>query len=393
MSRYPLASTTWDEEEYAAINKVIASGLFTMGESVAAFERAFASFLGVRFCVMVNSGSSANLLMVAALFHKRHDPLRKGDEVIVPAVSWGTTYYPLYQYGLKLKFVDIDIETLNYDLDQLSSAVGPGTRMVVAVNILGNPNDFNALTGILRGRNILLIEDNCESLGASYQGKQAGTFGLMGSFSTFFSHHISTMEGGIVATNDEEMYQLLLSLRAHGWTRNLPEQNLICGRKSEDSFEEAFRFVLPGYNLRPLEISGAIGVEQLKKLPQLVANRRQNAAEFRKIMQNYPVFQIQREIGNSSWFGFSIIVREDAPFSRERVLRRLREKQIEFRPIVAGNILNHDVVKWFDHTVHNKIVNADIVAKNGLYVGNHHYHLQAEFDALAAALDEVNSGC
>ena len=264
---YPLANSTWDHDEFDAMQRVIESSQFTMGERVKAYERGFAHYQESRYAVMVNSGSSANLLMVAALFFKSTRPLKPGDEVIVPAVSWSTSYTPLHQYGLKLKFVDVDLETLNFDLDALESAVSENTRLIMAVNLLGNPNEFNRITEIIGGSEIVLIEDNCESLGAKFDGKKAGSFGVMGSFSSFFSHHISTMEGGIITTDDEELYHILLSLRAHGWTRNLPKHNKITPPKSDDPFEESFRFVLPGYNVRPLELSGAIGVEQLKKLP------------------------------------------------------------------------------------------------------------------------------
>ena len=267
--KFPLATASWGQEELDAMQRVIASGMYSMGANVRAFERDFAQYIGSQHCVMVNSGSSANLLMVAALFYTKNPKLKlqRGDEVIVPAVSWSTTYYPLYQYGLKIKFVDIDLHTLNYDLDQLEQAVTDKTRAIMAVNLLGNPNDFERINQIVGKRDIVLIEDNCESLGATYKGKQAGTFGVMGTFSTFFSHHISTMEGGLIVTDDEEMYQILLSLRAHGWTRNLPQQNHVCSDKSDDPFEESFRFVLPGYNVRPLEMEGALGVEQLKRAP------------------------------------------------------------------------------------------------------------------------------
>ncbi len=304
--RFPLASSTWGEEEKNVMLRVIESGMFTMGAEVAAFEEQFAQYIGSRYCVMVNSGSSANLLMTAALFYRKENPLQRGDEVIVPAVSWSTTYFPLYQYGLKLKFVDIDLETLNYDLDQLEEAVTQKTRLIMAVNLLGNPNDFNLIKAIIGEKNILLIEDNCEAMGASYDGRKTGTFGVMGSFSTFFSHHISTMEGGMVVTGDEELYHILLSLRAHGWTRNLPSHNMVCGEKSDDPFEESFRFVLPGYNVRPLELEGTIGIEQLKKLPRFIEQRRENARYFKEVMKDHPDLVIQKEIGESSWFGFSL---------------------------------------------------------------------------------------
>ena len=305
--KYPLATATWDQAEYDALQSVITSGMFTMGPKVFEFERQFASYLGAKHCVMVNSGSSANLLMVAALFYSKNPDLilKPGDEVIVPAVSWSTTYYPLHQYGLKIKFVDIDLQTLNYDLDALEKAVTDNTRLIMAVNLLGNPNDFDRIKTIIGTRKITLIEDNCESLGAEFQGKKAGTFGVMGSYSSFFSHHISTMEGGLISTDDDELHHILLSLRAHGWTRNLPKVNHVCSDKSDDPFKESFRFVLPGYNVRPLEMSGALGIEQVKKLPSLIAERRKNAAMLQTVMQDHPKVLIQQEIGASSWFGFS----------------------------------------------------------------------------------------
>lgn len=389
MSNYNLASTTWDEAEYQAMQKVIASGMFTMGEHVAQFEREFAGYVNAKYSVMVNSGSSANLLMVAALFYRENGVLKRGDEVIVPAVSWSTTYYPLYQYGLRLKFVDIDAETLNYDLAQLADAVSDKTRMIMTVNLLGNPNDFSVISKIIGSRDIILLEDNCESIGATYQGRQAGTFGLMGSFSTFFSHHMSTMEGGVIATDDEELYHILLSLRAHGWTRNLPKHNKVCGTKSDVAFEESFRFVLPGYNVRPLELSGAIGVEQLKKLPSFVQSRRDNAKAFQAIMSDFPYFQIQKEIGESSWFGFSLIVRNEAPFSRQDVIQQLEENQIEYRPIVTGDFTKKEVIKWFDYSIHGELKNAEIIDKNGLFIGNHHFSLGYQLDLLVYALRGV----
>jgi CDP-6-deoxy-D-xylo-4-hexulose-3-dehydrase len=382
--KFPLATATWGQEEQAAMQRVIASGMFTMGENVKAFERDFASYVGSQHCVMVNSGSSAILLMVAALCYTKNPKLKlnRGDEVIVPAVSWSTTYYPLYQYGLKIKFVDIDLETLNYDLDQLEMAVTDDTRAIMAVNLLGNPNDFNCINEIIAGRDIVLIEDNCESMGAKFKGKQAGTFGVMGGYSSFFSHHISTMEGGMIVTDDEELYQILLSLRAHGWTRNLPKHNLVCGEKSDDPFEESFRFVLPGYNVRPLEIEGALGIEQVKRLPMLIEERRKNGKLLQAAMVNHPDLIIQKEIGDSSWFGFSLVIRPNSKLTRKALVVKLNELGFECRPIVAGNFAKNEVVKYFDSEVHGTLKNAEHIDKNGLFVGNHHYPIPEAFAAL-----------
>lgn len=382
---YPLATASWGQEELDAMQQVIDSGMYSMGDNVQVFERNFSEYVGSKYCVMVNSGSSANLLMVAALFYTNNEKLKlkRGDEIIVPAVSWSTTYYPLYQYGLKIKFVDIDLQTLNYDLDQLEEAVTDKTKAIMAVNLLGNPNDFDRINNIIGTRNIVLMEDNCESMGAKFNGKMAGTFGVMGSFSSFFSHHISTMEGGMIVTDDEEIYQILLSLRSHGWTRNLPKHNLVCGEKSDDPFEESFRFVLPGYNVRPLDMSGAIGIEQVKKLPTLIAERRNNGCLLQAALAEHPDIMIQSEIGESSWFGFSLVIRPGSSLTRKSLVVKLNNLGFECRPIVAGNFANNEVVKYFDSEVHGSLKNADYIDQNGLFVGNHHYPIPEAFDRLS----------
>lgn len=387
-TKYPLASSTWDKNEIESINKVIDSNMYTMGKNVEDFERKFSEFCGSKYCIMVNSGSSANLLAVASLFYRKNNPLKRGDEVIVPAVSWPTTYYPLYQYGLKLKFVDIDINTLNYDLEALNNAVTEKTKVIFAVNLLGNPNDFNKINEIIGQKDIILLEDNCESMGAVYEGRQAGTFGLMGTYSTFFSHHMSTMEGGIISTDDEELYHILLCLRAHGWTRNLPKENLVSGIKSDDPFEESFKFILPGYNVRPLEMSGALGLEQLKKLPSFIKARRENAKYFQDLFIDNENFIIQEEIGQSSWFGFSLVIKEGSKLNRKNLANKLIKAGIECRPIVAGNFAKNEVVKYFDSEIFETLKNADRIDKNGLFVGNHQFDIKDKINYLREIINK-----
>jgi len=383
--RFPLATSSWDQKELDALQRVIASDRYSMGNEVATFERQFAAHFGSKYAVMANSGSSANLLMTAALIYTKNPALKlsPGDEIIVPAVSWPTTYYPLSQYGLHLKFVDIDLETLNYDLAALEEAVTDTTRAIMVVNLLGNPNDFVAIDRIIAGRDIVVIEDNCESMGATVNDKQAGTFGVMGSFSCFFSHHISTMEGGMVVTDDEELYHIMLVLRAHGWTRNLPKFNHVTGEKSDDPFEESFRFVLPGYNLRPLEMSGALGIEQLAKLPGLIEGRRANGALVQQRLSGHPKFMIQKETGRSSWFGFSLVIRPEAELPRADLVKDLAAAGFECRPIVGGNFAKNDVMQYIDHSIHAELKNADYIDANGLFVGNHHYPIAEAVDVLA----------
>jgi CDP-6-deoxy-D-xylo-4-hexulose-3-dehydrase len=385
VNSYPLATSTWDEKELEAIQSVIEKDIYTMGDSVAQFEEDFAKFLDKKYCVMVSSGSTANLIATAALFYTKNPKLKRGDEVIVPAVSWSTTYFPLQQYGLKLKFVDIDLDTLNYDLPALEEAISDKTKMIMAVNLLGNPNDFDKINEMIKDKDIFILEDNCESMGAEYKGKQTGTFGIMGTFSTFFSHHMATMEGGFVTTDDEELYHILLSMRAHGWTRNLPKENKV-SNKSDDWFEESFRFVLPGYNVRPVEMSGAIGIEQLKKLPTFLNQRRENAKLFVELFSNHPDFIIQKDISNSSWFGFSLIIKPTSNLKRKDIIKLLQNNNIDCRPIVTGNFTRNEVMKYFDYTIHNELKNADYLHENGFFIGNSQVNLEEEIKFLAEVL-------
>jgi len=384
---YPLASTTWDMSEIEAIKNVISSGNYSMGKYVKLFEEKFSEFFGSKYSIMVNSGSSANLLAIASLFYRKRNPLKRGDEVIVPAVSWSTTYSPLQQYGLKLKFVDIDLETLNYDLTSLKSAVTDKTKLIVVVNLLGNPNDFKVIKDIILDKNIDIVEDNCESMGAEYESKKTGTIGTIGTFSSFFSHHISTMEGGIICTDDKELCDIILSLRAHGWTRNLDDDNSICN-KTKDNFNESFRFILPGYNLRPLEFSGAIGLEQIKKLPEFVKQRKKNHEVFKTLFDNDDRFILQKEIGSSSWFGFSLILADNL-IKRSDVFKILEKNNIDYRPIVSGNFCKSESLKYYNYEIHGKVKNAEYLDHNGFFVGNHHYDLTDQIEYLHKILNNL----
>ncbi|MEZ9745982.1 DegT/DnrJ/EryC1/StrS family aminotransferase [Vibrio splendidus] len=293
----------------------------------------------------------------------------------------------LQQYGLKVKFVDIDRNTLNMDLDKLDAAITDKTKAILSVNLLGNPNDYKRMNEIIGDRDIFILEDNCESMGATLNGKQAGTFGVMGTYSSFFSHHIATMEGGCVVTDDEELYHILLCIRAHGWTRNLPKFNKVTGEKSDDHFEESFKFVLPGYNVRPLEMSGALGIEQLKKLPGFIEMRRKNAKLFQSLFAEHPYIDIQQETGESSWFGFSLMIKENALYKRADIVKLLSENGIECRPIVTGNFLkNTEVLEYFDYETSGTFEAAEYLDEFGLFVGNHQNEIENEIELLSRIL-------
>jgi CDP-6-deoxy-D-xylo-4-hexulose-3-dehydrase len=384
---YDLASTTWGEEELAAIQRVCQSGRYTMGEEVRRFEEEFAAKFGMPHAVMVNSGSSANLVAIAALFYKRDRPLQRGDEVIVPAISWATTYHPLQQYGLRLRFVDVDLQTLNMDAAQLEAALTPRTRMVLAVSILGNPAPLTEIRAFCDAHGLYFFEDNCESMGAAIDGRWCGTFGDVNTFSTFYSHHISTMEGGLLLTGDREIADLARAIRNHGWARDLPADSPINTGRQDDPFFEAYRFVLPGYNVRPLELCGAVGREQLKKLDAMLEMRRRNARLFVELFAGDDRFIIQRENGRSSWFSFTIVLNPSRAIDRSRIMDALRRADIGFRMITGGCFLRHEAIKYFDFDTAGPIVNANIAHDRGFFVGNHPRDLTAEIHRLRDVLD------
>ena len=380
-TKYNLASDSWGEEEIFAINDVIKSNQFTMGPKVKKFEEEFADYFKSDYAIMVNSGSSANLLMIASLFYSNDYDLKKGDEVIVPAVSWSTTYYPVNQYGLKLVFVDIDRNTLNIDPKEVIKAINQKTKLIFAVNLLGNPSDLEDLKSICKKNEIILIEDNCESLGAMYHDRYTGTCGLMGSFSFFFSHHMQTMEGGMILTDDKNLYELCVSLRAHGWIRDLPKDNTIF-KKTGNPFYDSFNFVVPGYNIRPLEMSGAIGSVQLRKLPSFIGKRRKNAQIFKALFKNEANIRTQQETQLSSWFGFSLILTNSLSGHRDRLVDILIKNNIECRPIVAGNFTKNPVIKFLDYEICGDLAVSDEIHQNGFFVGNDFRDLSNEINWL-----------
>lgn len=334
---HPLAVSPWDDAEVEAAQRVLASGHTTMGPHVARFEGLFARRVGCRYGVMVNSGSSANLLMVAALLYTGR--IGRGAQVAVPAVAWSTTVAPLQQLGMQVVVVDVDA-TLNIN----PALIPPDVDVIFAVNALGNPCDYDAFP-----RTTMILEDNCEGLGASYHGRPTGAQGLMASHSLFFSHHISTMEGGVVTTNDRELYEMLLMLRSHGWTRDLPNY--------QPGFGTSWGFHVPGFNVRPTEVQGAIGLQQLAKLDGILAERWANGSIYKGLINH------QQEVGQSSWFGFAVMSND-----RDRVIDRL--DGIELRPILAGNILRHRMMDFCDVEVGDTPM-ADRVHDCGFFVGNH----------------------
>jgi CDP-6-deoxy-D-xylo-4-hexulose-3-dehydrase len=387
---YSLATSTWNNEEILTSTQLLSSGQLTMGKEVKDFEDQFAKYIGTKYAVMFNSGSSANLAIFSALKYVKDSKISEGDHVLVPAVSWSTTFYPINQLGFILDFVDIDPNTLNLDINEVEKKITSKTRAIFAVNLLGNPSELLALTKIAKKYDLILLEDNCESLGASLNGKMTGSFGEMSSHSFFFSHHICTMEGGMVNTNSKELMETLVSIRAHGWTRGLEENNSVHPR-SNNEWEDLFRFVLPGYNLRPLELSGAIGKIQLRKFPNFLEERRKNAKIFTSLMYDSKSYMIQKETGKSSWFGFSIILKNNLMGKRDKIIEYLARNKVETRPIVAGNFTLNPVMKHLKFNPILNLPNSNLIHNEGFFIGNHHLDVTRELKEVHSLLVEFEN--
>ena len=374
---YSLAHDTWDESEVAALQRVIKSGRYTMGPEVAKFEEQFAQHVGSKHAVMTNSGSSANLIAVSSIVQSPDYDLSAGDEVIVPAVSWSTTYFPVHQNGLVLKFVDIDKDSLNIDVSEVKQAITPKTKAVFAVNLLGNSCELEELRRICDEHGLVLIEDNCESFGATHRSKHCATYGAAGTFSFFFSHHLQTMEGGMVVTDDDNLADYMRSLRAHGWVRDIGNDSSLY-TKSGDPFEDSFRFVLPGYCVRPLEMSGAVGQVQLEKANAMLFKRIENSKVYHELFDNAPYARTQLPTEDSvhSYFGFSFVLENELRNRRTEVISAFREQGIECRPIVAGNFMRNPVIDRLNYRTFRTYDAADEIHDQGFFLGNDNRDLE-----------------
>ena len=362
---YPLAYSTWGKEEVEAIQKVIDTDMYTMGNHVKQFEHEFAELFNSPNAVMVNSGSSANLLMLSLLKWK----YRLTGDIIVPVVGWATTYFPIVQNGFKINFVDVDPNTWNIDTTKIEQAITPNTVAIMPVNLLGNSCDYKAIKEICFKHKLLLIEDNCESMGAKFNNQYTGTFGLAGSFSFFFSHHIQTMEGGMILCKHKDDADYLRSMRAHGWVRDLPDNSSLY-KKTGNAFNDNFIFATPGYNLRPLEMSGAIGSVQLKKWNDIMKVRLENTKHFLNLFANKSWCRIQNEIGESSWFTFGMVLDGELKGRREEIIDALTNAGIQNRPLASRNFLKQPVMPNLDHIVSGTINAANDIHDNGFFVGN-----------------------
>lgn len=372
---FPLIENTYGKEEIIKMMEVLTTNKLTMGKNVEKFEKEFAEYVGANYAVMVNSGSSANLIsMAVATNYKRKNQLKRGDKIIVPNVCWSTSVWPIIQMGLEPVFVDVDPTTMNMDISELEKLITPEIKGIVAVHILGNSTNMDELMEIVNKNNLFLMEDTCESLGSTYNNKMLGTFGSFGTYSFYYSHHITTIEGGMVVCNDEEDYELLKCLRAHGWTRFLKDK-----KELEECYQEVdsrFLFVNVGYNFRPMETQGAMGQVQLKKLDEKNRSRifnHDNLVE--KIIndkRNTGILTspVATENCKPAWFALTFVISEEYKHHYKSFLEYLTTNKVENRPVVTGNFARQPIFKLMNLEIEpSSYKGAEVLHTRGFFIG------------------------
>ena len=372
---YPLLTNAFSNKDILEFIKVLKSKQITMSKKTKEFEKKFAKYINAKYSLMVNSGSSANLLAVALLCNPlRKNRLKPGDEVIIPVLCWSTSLWPLIQYGLKPKFVDINIKNLNIDIEKLEQSITKKTKAIFCVHVLGISANMNKISKIAKKKDLLLIEDTCESFGSKYDGTFLGTFGDAATFSFYYSHQITSGEGGMVICNNQRDYEILLSLRAHGWARDKLLQKRYM--RQNKNLDPRFLFVNAGYNLRPTEIQAALAYSQFKRKELFKLNRNlnrnkiiQEVTKNKKFDNQINFLNIEKKI-EPSWFGLAIILDKKYRKKKKKYLNFLEKKGIETRPIISGNFVNQPAAKLFklnDNSL--KFHNAQLIEDLGFFIG------------------------
>lgn len=390
LTKISMASPPYGHEEVIEAIDSMLSSWVTMGKKVKEFEVQFAKYIGVKHAIMVNSGSSANLIALAILTNPKLDKrFSPGDEIITPALTWPTTVYPIINNNLKPVFVDVELSSYNIDVNKIENAITDKTKAIMLVHILGNPVNMEQINQIAKKHNLVVIEDSCEAHGAEFDNKKIGSFGDLSTFSFFVSHHITTMEGGMILTNNDDFFELGKALRAFGWIRDLKDKDKFASNNPD--IDPRFLFVNLGFNLRPLEIQGAFGIHQIKKLDRFLELRRDNAKFWNEKFGKYQEWislPIEEKKAKHAFFGYPILIKDNAPFSRKQLMDYLFAKNIEVRPIMSGNLLEHPSAKLFNYRVSGDTINASKIMRDGIFIPNHQDVQVQEREYIANCLSE-----
>jgi CDP-4-dehydro-6-deoxyglucose reductase, E1 len=365
---WPLMENVVSERDLEVlINFIKRTKRFTQFEKVKEFEDAFSLWQGCKYSVYVNSGSSANLILLSAA--KELYEWEVGSEVIVPAVTWTTTVTPVIQLGLSPVFVDINLDDLAVDYDQVSEAITSKTRAIFVAHLLGFPAAIEKLNQIIENKNIVLLEDCCETQGGIAEGKKVGNHGVGGTFSFYWGHHMTTVEGGMVCTNNEELYKLLLLKRSHGLARELPQKFHAPISNNYPDIDFNFLFLTDGFNVRNTEFNAVLGVEQLGRLDGVIETRNKNYKEFIEECEKWPNRLLILDHPGISSFVLPFFFKKKQ--DKEAFQKLIRESEIESRPIISGNLLRQPFLA--NYVVPDKFPNADFIHENAFYVGNNQF--------------------
>lgn len=353
----------------------------TKGDLTVEFEKKWSEWLGSKYSVFVNSGSSANLAAIYSLILSNR---MKNKKIVVPAVSWVTTVTPAVQLGLDPIMCECDSENLGLDINHLKEIIKTeNPAAIILVHVLGIPNHMDEIVNLCKENDILLVEDTCESIGSKYNNKMVGTFGDLSTFSFYFGHHMSTIEGGMISTDDEELYHILLSIRSHGWDRDLPEkkQKELREKYGINNFRALYTFYYPGFNLRSTDLQAFLGLGQLKKLDEIVKNRHNNYLRYKNEIKN-DFWSVNEPKGSYvSNFSYPIITK-----NINELTKKLVENNIECRPLICGSINEHPF--WYERYERKNLKNAELVHNYGLYIPNNHQMTNEELDKVIKIVNE-----
>jgi len=395
--KYPLLSNAFSSNDINEGIKVLRSKRITMSKITYKFEKFFAKKMGAKYAVMTNSGSSANLLAISCLTNPlSKNKIQASSEVIIPAICWSTSLWPIIQNNLKPVFVDVELGTFNIDIESIEKKITKKTKAIMLVHVLGTSANMTKLMQIAKKYKIDIIEDTCESLGAKYNNKQLGTFGRFGTYSFYYSHQITSGEGGMILCNDTKDYNILKSLRSHGWSR---DTNLHTNfKKKFNNLDERFLFIGPGYNVRPTEIQSAIALNQFKRLNQFIKIRNINR---NKIINNlkkndkwknqFSFVEVESNI-KPSWFGLPILINKKYSYVKKEFLNYLSKKGIENRPIISGNFLNQPAATFYNFkSTKNDFKNADEIEERGFFIGLHTNNIkEVEIKYISSCLLDID---
>ncbi len=363
---YPLLTDGYSSSDLQEASKVLLSSRLTMSEVTKKFEKYFAKKIGSKYALMVNSGSSANLLALFCLINPfKKNKLKKGDECIVPALCWSTSLWPIVQAGLRPVFADVNLETFTLDLKSIKKNITKKTKAVMILNVLGNCSEMEKIKKLCSKKKIFLIEDSCEALGSKYKNKYLGTYGDFGTYSFYYSHQITSGEGGMIVCNSKNDFNILKSLRAHGWDREINKKNI-----------KNFNFINEGFNLRPLDITAAIGLNQFKRLKKLKNTRSKNRnyliqslKSSKKWNNQYSFFYPQKNL-DPSWFGFPLMINKKNLRSKSKFLKYLNKNKIETRPIISGNFVKQPAIKKYNIKYKkSSLKNSQEIEDRGFFIG------------------------